>query len=171
MRTTYHIPALERYAIPKRGDLLQTNIGKRTERTWFIIQVRELEQATCPEMGGILTRRYKLWAERWWELEPETRMRLLRSSERAGGQVLFPFRRFLQKRKTSALLSITWGHDEDDKYPENCIALVLGYGILRREGRFSQGPMAESGDQVQDADFAALERITGALLCESMVSH
>jgi hypothetical protein len=98
VRTTYHIPALDGYAIPKRGDLLQSNLGKRTERTWFILTVREVDSRVCPEMGGIMTRRFKVWAERWWHLEPETRMRLFQSAERAGGQNVHLFHRFPPKR-------------------------------------------------------------------------
>ena len=54
----------------------------------------------CPEMGGVMTRRYKLWCERWFSLEPETRISLWRSAERAGGQEVHYFMRFPVKRKT-----------------------------------------------------------------------
>jgi hypothetical protein len=99
MITTYHVPFTHDDPIPKRGDLLQSNIGKRTERTWLILKVRELPLKECKEMGGIVTFRYKIWAERWWELEPRTRVLLHRSAERAGGQVLHGFKRFPAKRK------------------------------------------------------------------------
>jgi len=99
MRTTYHIPALDAHPSPKRGDLVQSNIGNRRERTWLILSVKALPNRIYPEMGGILTRRYKLWAERWWDLEPETRVRLWQSAERAGGQVVHNFRRFPAKRR------------------------------------------------------------------------
>lgn len=99
MRTTYHLPSFEDYPAPKRGDLLQSNIGKRTERTWLILSAKELPQRTCQEMGGIMTRRWQLWAERWWHLEPKTRIRLFLSAERAGGQVLHTFKRFPAKKR------------------------------------------------------------------------
>jgi hypothetical protein len=99
VRTTYHIPALERHPAPKRGDILQSNVGKRTERTWLILHVKEKYPRHCPQMGGIVTRPYKIWAERWWELEPEMRVRLFQSAERAGGQVLHLFERFTAKKK------------------------------------------------------------------------
>jgi hypothetical protein len=99
LRTTYHIPSFVDHSAPKRGDLLQSNIGKRTERTWFILSAKELPQKTCQEMGGIVARRYKVVAVRWWELEPETRILLFRSAERRGGQEVHTFQRFKPKRK------------------------------------------------------------------------
>jgi len=99
MNTTYHIPAHDEQPAPKRGDIFQSNVGDRRERTWLVLAVHELPQRTCRQMGGILTRRYKVWAARWWELEPEIRVRLYRSAERAGGQNVHGFRRFPAKRK------------------------------------------------------------------------
>ncbi len=99
MRTTYHIPSFVDHPAPKRGDLLQSNIGKRTERTWFILSAKELPQKNCKEMGGIMTRRYKVVAVRWWELEPEMRILLFRSAERRGGQEVHPSQRFKPKRR------------------------------------------------------------------------
>lgn len=100
MKTTYHIPAQDiDYPAPKRGDLFQSNAGKRMERTWLVLCVRELPHKICKEMGGVMTRRYKVWAERWWELEPETRVALWRSAERAGGQEWHFFHRFPAKKK------------------------------------------------------------------------
>lgn len=102
MKTTYHIPASasdKAYPAPKRGDLFESNIGTRMERTWLVIAVRTLPQRECRQMGGIMTRRYKVWAERWWQLEPEMRVKLFRSAERAGGQVEHCFRRFPAKPK------------------------------------------------------------------------
>jgi hypothetical protein len=99
MKTTYHIPTSHHRASPKRGDLVHTNIGSKRERTWFILAVREVQERICPEMGGVLTRRYKIWAERWWTLDPETRVRLYRSATRAGGQHVYQFERFPAKRK------------------------------------------------------------------------
>ena len=100
MKTTYHIPMMSRLPDPKRGDLLQSNIGKRTERTWFVLSAKELPVRQCKEWGGIWTRRFKLYAERWWDLEPQTRVRLYRSAERAGGQEIHAFYRFPTKKKT-----------------------------------------------------------------------
>jgi hypothetical protein len=99
MKTTYHIPMMSRQPDPKRGDLLQSNIGKRTERTWLVLRVKGIPVRQCKEMGGVWTRRFKIWGERWWDLEPETRIRLWRSAERAGGQELHTFYRFPAKKK------------------------------------------------------------------------
>lgn len=99
MKTTYHIPVEVDEGI-KRGDLLRSNVGKRTERTWLILGVRRLAPKHCVEMGCI-TNRYKVWAERWWELEPRMRMALWRSARRAGGQVTHSFYRFPAKKRTT----------------------------------------------------------------------
>jgi len=101
VRTTYHIPSFVDHPAPKRGDLLQSNIGKRTERTWFILSAKELQQRTCQEMGGIITRRWKLWCERWWDIEPPTRIRLFESAERNGGQQVITFTRYPAGKKKS----------------------------------------------------------------------
>lgn len=96
MKTTYHQPlGAER---PKRGDLLQSNIGTKRERTWLILGARILRIGFCKHVG-VTTQRTKLWAERWWEVEPETRMALYRSAERRGGQVRHDFYRFAAKRR------------------------------------------------------------------------
>jgi hypothetical protein len=99
MKTTYHTPASEHRADPKRGDLIHTNVGNRRERTFIILGVRRLPERICPQMGGILAKRFKVWAERWWELEPETRVRLYESAMRAGGQHVYQFFRFPAKKK------------------------------------------------------------------------
>lgn len=96
MKTVYH-QALDE-SRPKRGDLFQSNIGKPKERTWIVLSVHILPTRWCDEMG-ITTQRTKVWAERWWEIEPEMRVRLFQSAERNGGQVLFPFVRFPAKKK------------------------------------------------------------------------
>jgi hypothetical protein len=80
--------------VPKRGDLLHTNVGDRRERTCMILSVRRLK----PVIG---LPRFKLWAERWWQLEPEFRMRLFRSAERNGGQALIRFKRHSARKKPS----------------------------------------------------------------------
>ncbi len=77
---------------PKRGDLVQTNMGDRRERTWIVIQARHLKSRQHP-------RRFVLNVARWWELEPSTRIALHRSAERRGGQQVFHFRRYPAKRK------------------------------------------------------------------------
>jgi hypothetical protein len=82
--------------VPKRGDLLQTNVGDRRERTFLILHVRKLNQTTHKP-------RCKLWAERWWDIEPETRMRLFLSAERAGGQRVIHFTRYKPTRKRKPL--------------------------------------------------------------------
>jgi len=110
---------------PKRGDLLHTNVGDRRERTWLILRVhhiRKWHKSGCAFYRLLADRdrredlhsfkmrvcdcglvqamfRYKLWAARWWELEPEMRMKLYRSAERNGGQRLIIFERE-QKKST-----------------------------------------------------------------------
>lgn len=79
---------------PKRGDLLQTNVGSRRERTCFVLTVRELR-------SRIDVPRYRVWAVRWWEIEPELRLLLFRSAERNGGQSVIRFKRYaVRKKKT-----------------------------------------------------------------------
>lgn len=77
---------------PKRGDLLQTNVGSRRERTWMILTVRRMASRNHP-------RRYMLWAARWWELEVDMRVRLFRSAERNGGQRVIWFKRYPARKK------------------------------------------------------------------------
>ena len=86
------IDMLDGSEIPKRGDLVQTNVGNRRERTWFVLSAHCLR----PVKG---VPRAKLWIERWWELEPEFRMRLYRSAERNGGQRVIRFKRYAAKKK------------------------------------------------------------------------
>ena len=85
MKTIYHQPDNE--LRPKRGDLLQTNMGDRRERTFIILSVHVLPTRWCSEMG-IVAQRTRLQAARWWEIEPEMRQALYRSAERAGGQLV-----------------------------------------------------------------------------------
>jgi hypothetical protein len=40
-----------------------------------------------------------VWAERWWELDPDFRARLYRSAERRGRQEVVYFRRYPHARK------------------------------------------------------------------------
>jgi len=75
---------------PKRGDLLHTNIGNRRERTWLVLRSRRSRARLL---------RFHLWAERWWELEPDFRMRLFHSAERVGGQNCIGFVRYPAKPK------------------------------------------------------------------------
>jgi len=63
---------------PKRGDLLYTNIGGSRERTWLILRAVRMKTEK---------RRYALWRERWWQVEPDLRVRLYRSACRHGGQM------------------------------------------------------------------------------------
>ena len=73
--------------VPKRGDLLQSNRGSKRERTWFIIAAHLLWMRSKSGED-----RFKVWRARWWELEADMRMKLYRSAERAGGQVVwFPY--------------------------------------------------------------------------------
>ncbi len=98
VKTVYHQPVGD--IRPKRGDLLQSNVGDRRERTFLVMGVHVLPTRWCKEMG-ITAQRTRLWAERWWEIEPAMRLALYRSAERAGGQQVHSFRRFPAKRKPS----------------------------------------------------------------------
>lgn len=62
---------------PKRGDLMQTAIGTRKQRTWFILRAVPMRTEKL---------RYRIWRARWWEIDPDLRMRLYRSAERNRGQ-------------------------------------------------------------------------------------
>jgi hypothetical protein len=73
---------------PKRGDLMYSNCGDRRERTWFILSVKKIARQTDAELGTVKPR-FSVWRARWWELEPDFRMRLFRSAERRGGQVIW----------------------------------------------------------------------------------
>jgi hypothetical protein len=77
---------------PKRGDLLQTNVGNRRERTWFILRSTPVK----PVKG---VPRSKVWIERWWEIEPELRIKLWNSAMRNGGQDVIQFKRYPAKKK------------------------------------------------------------------------
>lgn len=76
--------------VPRRGDILQTNLGDRRERTFLVLKVHRLRP-----MDGVP--RYSVWAERWWEIEPDTRKRLFESAERSGGQHVIRFVRCTAK--------------------------------------------------------------------------
>jgi hypothetical protein len=78
--------------VPKRGDLLQSNVGDRRERTWFVLTVRRLK----PTKG---VPRCRLWIERWWDVDVELRMRLYNNAVRNGGQRLVQFTRNPAKSK------------------------------------------------------------------------
>lgn len=78
MRLTIDIDGLV-----KRGDIVQTNVGDRRERTCIVLRVRWTRPG-----------RYMIWAERWWQVEPELRMSLYRSAERNGGQQTVAFIRY-----------------------------------------------------------------------------
>lgn len=83
---------------PKRGDLVQTNVGDRRERTWLILRVRRIrrrERSAVP--------RFDVWMARWWELEPAMRWRLYLSAERNGGQNVMDFHRYKPKKKCRSL--------------------------------------------------------------------
>ena len=67
-------------AFPKRGDLVQSNVGDKRERTWMILRSHRSRR----EPKGVP--RFYVWMARWWEIEPDLRMRLYRSAQRNGGQ-------------------------------------------------------------------------------------
>jgi len=75
---------------PRRGDLIQTNVGDRRERTCLVLSVHQIKAG-----------RFKIWCERWWQLEPDFRLRLYQSAERSGGQTVIHFFRYRSKRGTS----------------------------------------------------------------------
>jgi hypothetical protein len=79
----------------KRGDILQTNVGNRRERTCLIVKVHTLK----PRVSAF---RYRLDAVRWWEIEPEFRRLLFRHAERNGGQRVVLFRRYPARKKKVA---------------------------------------------------------------------
>lgn len=77
---------------PKRGDLMQTNCSDRRERTWLILAVHRIN----PVVKNVQVwrdwnekPRFKVWRVRWWELEAEFRIKLFRSAERNGGQIVW----------------------------------------------------------------------------------
>lgn len=74
-------------SIPKRGDLLQTNVGDKRERTWLILHVHLLR----PTKG---VHRCRVWAERWWQVDEDLRLKLFHSAERADGQMCIVFKRY-----------------------------------------------------------------------------
>jgi hypothetical protein len=72
---------------PKRGDLIQSNRNRRKERTWIVLRsvpVRDL--------------RYSIFRARWWELEPDMRMKLYRSAQRNGGQTVWHVHQIARKK-------------------------------------------------------------------------
>ena len=77
---------------PKRGDILQTNVGNSRERTFLVTACRVLR-----EKIGML--RYKVWAHRWWELDTRFRLALFRSADRHGGQNVILFKRYAVKKR------------------------------------------------------------------------
>ena len=70
---------------------MQSNIGNRRERTWIILRATKRK---CQR------NRFNIWCVRWWELEPDQRMRLYQSAERNGGQNIFPLYRYRTLPKT-----------------------------------------------------------------------
>lgn len=77
---------------PKRGDLIQTNLGDRRERTWFVLYARHMRSRDHP-------RRFAITMVRWWDIEPDMRQALWRSAERRGGQTVFRFRPYAKRKK------------------------------------------------------------------------
>lgn len=79
---------------PKRGDIVQMNVGDRRERTWLILKIKVIRKTDS-------SKRYRVWMARWWELETDLRLALYRSAERNGGQKVIFFKRYAAKRKKS----------------------------------------------------------------------
>jgi hypothetical protein len=90
--STMTLDMLDGDKLPKRGDLLESNIGDRRQRTWMVISVHALK----PTKG---VPRCKVWMEKWWLVDPDLRLRLYRSAERNGGQRVIGFRRYPAKKK------------------------------------------------------------------------
>lgn len=89
--------------VPGRGDLIETALETKRQRTWFVLGTKRMS----PAADG--TPRVKLWIERWWDLDPATRMRLFKSAERRGGQVVIPTRRIPAKRKKQTFEQLMGG--------------------------------------------------------------
>ena len=79
--------------LPKRGDIVQSNVGQRRERTWLILHARRIRSRP----KGVP--RFDVWMARWWQLEADFRMRLYRSAERSGGQNVLFFHRYPAAKK------------------------------------------------------------------------
>jgi hypothetical protein len=80
--------------VPKRGDLVQSNVGSGRERTWLILRVRRIRRKGIDERP-----RYQVWMARWWEIDADFRLRLFRSAERNSGQRVVEFHRYPAKRR------------------------------------------------------------------------
>lgn len=85
---------------PKRGDIVQTNVGNPRERTWMILHARQIRRSAGQTPIGAVVPRFDVWMARWWELEADFRMRLFRSADRAGGQRVLFFRRYPPKKRS-----------------------------------------------------------------------
>jgi hypothetical protein len=88
---TVTVDMLDCAVIPKRGDLMHTNVGDRRERTFIVLHAHRLKPTKSVP-------RCKVWAERWWDMEPELRMALFVSAERNGGQRVINFTRYKGSR-------------------------------------------------------------------------
>jgi hypothetical protein len=115
---------------PKRGDILQTNVGDRRERTFLILSVRRMRSTI-----GVIPR-FKVWAERWWEIEPELRMRLFLSAERAGGQQYIYFTRDPPKPGKRKGFS---PHHEPERKHQKMASPILKYFAFAHLPRDLQG--------------------------------
>lgn len=82
----------------KRGDIVQSNVGDHRERTWMVLSAR-LTNCVMSKERCRKPPRYQVWMARWWELEPDFRIRLFRSAERNGGQRVINFKRYPAKKK------------------------------------------------------------------------
>jgi hypothetical protein len=78
---------------PARGDLLVSVVRGKWHRTWFVLGSRRVK----PVKG---VPRYKVWMERWWQIEPELRIRLWHSAMRRDrGQQVIEFTRYPAKKR------------------------------------------------------------------------
>jgi hypothetical protein len=74
---------------PRRGDIVQT-----TRRTYLVLSSRKVKRRDPAAVP-----RYMLWAVRWWQLEPEMRMKLWNSACLRGGQRVFTIEWYPRKKK------------------------------------------------------------------------
>jgi hypothetical protein len=51
----------------KRGDLVQSNVGDRRERTWIVLRAIRMKRR---EVSAVP--RFRVWMVRWWELALES---------------------------------------------------------------------------------------------------
>ena len=79
---------------PKRGDLMQSNIGDRRERTWIIARVRRIKRK-----DSNACRRFEITLYRWWTLSVKARQKLCSAQMRSLFNVQSVFELYRTKRE------------------------------------------------------------------------